>query len=925
MSKFCPDISCEFYEDFPVGLKSKKSKACPSCLKLLIIAKPTEVTIDQDDQTLLLTDTPIQPPAGIHSSERSESARLNLIQKSKYDKPQVLTEMDPDETEYCYIDIKTLIWKEYWDKIESVCLRIGLKYFDKFGTSIVPFHEINKVRMNNSDFVVINGVLKYPRFLITRLAKEIQFAYKYYLHLKDGSAVFENLSHINGEYNRFMRIPLDKYNKEELIGKSFYQFDLMVLPEITKKSKGYMSQLFSLLVSDKEPPFLDIAERRLFSLQALLPSYLEFGGLEPCSTMEIFITEFNKRIIELIYFELADINYYHHAPRFWNLHKKDREQNLIKLVESWLMIHVTCDRNKHRNAKLILYRFYLSCYLIYSHKLSSSELNLQLILSIEFCLEDILKEKLPAFGDTLGEDINFVSTVQAAIVSFIFREVMISKSREKTILLFPLYHKIAYLTERSLHLQDQLKYSDNEYWGFPEDCVIYCQEGIAASIIKEAMRFVQYDPILPYSIMIYTMTEKNVKLFIELLLRYPQHIHLSTFMSVVLFRLGKARKQNYDYIIQREHKLWNAVFVSLVAVILKDKDKIAIQDINRLNKLTIFFIKELPIHHVDESLFKLILDLLFNGITAAAHHSPDLLPISLDDSKYAFRTFFRSWIVKNKTTSYSTQIYYQDFEKIIKFLDDILMKYFIPPSLGWFELIEEFLSAQLQGKDLKLQQQYVVDIFILLHDKNEHSQYLQDLFRKEITERIHGVNSGDRQKMIKLLSESLKGSGQLRKVSTIFSKILLDESKDFEKDPLKHFINWSSWGTYFQFLSSAEIRDFISKDAFDMLLFASEQFFSILDLIYHLQSTFRDVNLIRENEKHFIDLVGVILHVKRDSKQNMHYTADDIREKLQFCKDASNWILNQRRLLLTLYQFFGQFKNINLFKNINRFFLSFCH
>ena len=910
MSKFCPDISCEFYEDFPDGLKSKKSKACPSCLKLLIIAKPTEVTIDQFDKTFLLTNTPIQPPKGIHSNKRSESARLNLIQKSKYGKPQVLTEMDPEETEYCYIDIKTLTWKEYWDKVESVCLRIGLKYFNKFETSIVPFHEINKVRINNLDFVVINGVLKYPRFLITHLAKEIQFAYKYYLHLKDGSAVFEKLSHYNGEYNRFMRIPLDKYNKEDLIGKSFYQFDLMILPEITKKSKGYMGQLFSLFVSDIGSQFLDIAERRLFSLQASLPSYLEFGSLEPCSTMKIFITEFNKRLIELIYFELMDVNYSNHGPRFWNWHKKDCEQNLIKLVESWLMIHVTCDRNKHRNAKLILYRFYLSCYLIYSYKLESSELNLQLILSIEFCLEDILKEKLPPFGDTMGEDIDFVSTVQAAIVSFIFKSLMIGKLAEKIPFLLPLYHKITSLTERSLHFQDQLKYSDNEYWGFPEDCVIYWQEGIAASVIKEAMSFVQYDPILPYSIMIYTMTEKNVKLFIELLPIYPQYIHLSTFMGVVLFRLDKAKKQNYDY-IQREHKLWNAVFVSLVAVILKDKDKIAIQDINRLIKLTILFIKELPIHHVDEALFKLILDLLFNGITAAAHHSPDLLPISLDDSKYAFRTFFRSWIVKNKTTSYSTQIYYQDFEKIIQFLDDILMKYFIPPSLGWFELIEEFLNAQLQGKDLKLQQQYVVDIFILLHDKNEHSQYLQELFRKEITERIHVVNSGDRQMMIRLLSESLKGTGQLKKVSTIFSKILLNESKDFEKDPLRHFINWSSWGTYFQFLSSDEIRDFFSKDAFDMLFFASEQFFSIIDLIYHLKSTFRDVILIRENEKHFIDLVGVILHVKRDSKQNMHYTTDDIRVKLQFCKDASNWVLEQSRLLLTLYQFFGQFKNIN--------------
>ena len=53
---------------------------------------------------------------------------------------------------------------------------------------------------------------------------------------------------------------------------------------------------------DKNIPFHKIDDRRLVSLQTILPSYLGLGHSQPCSTMEDFITLFKKQILMLVNF-----------------------------------------------------------------------------------------------------------------------------------------------------------------------------------------------------------------------------------------------------------------------------------------------------------------------------------------------------------------------------------------------------------------------------------------------------------------------------------------------------------------------------------------------------------------------------------------------------------------------------------------------
>eukprot|EP00800_Vazella_pourtalesii_P017495 TRINITY_DN535_c0_g1_i1.p1 TRINITY_DN535_c0_g1~~TRINITY_DN535_c0_g1_i1.p1 ORF type:complete len:184 (-),score=24.60 TRINITY_DN535_c0_g1_i1:492-1043(-) len=40
MSKYCPDVECDFWEDFPDGYSGKKSRKCPFCKEDWVTEKP---------------------------------------------------------------------------------------------------------------------------------------------------------------------------------------------------------------------------------------------------------------------------------------------------------------------------------------------------------------------------------------------------------------------------------------------------------------------------------------------------------------------------------------------------------------------------------------------------------------------------------------------------------------------------------------------------------------------------------------------------------------------------------------------------------------------------------------------------------------------------------------------------------------------
>ena len=85
-----------------------------------------------------------------------------------------MSEIDPKDIEYVNVQFDTLILKEYWKKIDDICMRIGGKYFGELKTSIVHFSNTGEVKLKGCEFVTITGILKFPLKLIR--ANEISFS-----------------------------------------------------------------------------------------------------------------------------------------------------------------------------------------------------------------------------------------------------------------------------------------------------------------------------------------------------------------------------------------------------------------------------------------------------------------------------------------------------------------------------------------------------------------------------------------------------------------------------------------------------------------------------------------------------------------------------------------------------------------------------
>ena len=448
------------------------------------------------------------PSSRSRKSKRKEDKRGNQSQQddqSLYQKFGIYTEIDPDETSYVNIQFTTLILKEYWKKIDAICLRIGHMYFGYFRTSIVPFNIINTVKLQCGKFVTISGTLKFPVKHISN--GEIRFPYKYFIYSKDNNASYEHLHHSYNNFNRYFIWNTSNNPVQPLINGSYQQFDMMILPEIRKKEGPTFWNIVNTAISfvgasggyDKDIPFHKIGDRRLVSLQTLLPSYLGLGHSQPCSTMEDFITHFNKQILTLVNFSIQCVGEGIHGVRHWDFSEQVKHDNLIQLVEAWIMNTFSPEKKSQLEKKHVVYIFYIGCYLIDYYRLNNNELNLKMVNMIKESIEPILKNQYFLFDNTICIHQQFGIELHSSIFTLIFNKaIFLTNQHDFFLTLIPIYHGINNMQEHSNTLHEELQYTENNYWGFPNEVTIYWQNVASLGSIQKVLSLTKYDQI--YSI-----------------------------------------------------------------------------------------------------------------------------------------------------------------------------------------------------------------------------------------------------------------------------------------------------------------------------------------------------------------------------------------------------------------------------------------
>ena len=889
MSKYCPEFACEFWEDFPDGYTGKKSKKCPFCWKDFITGR--QVNLRQQE----VEENDSNPDI----YKQSNDQRIEANPLSKYN---ILSEIDPKDTEYVNIQFDTLILKEYWKKIDAICLRIGAKYFGEFNTSIVHFSNTGEVKLKGCEFVTITGILKFPLKLIK--TKEISFCYKYYVYSNDKKESYEHLHHSSGDFNRYFIWNIEKYPIASMNNNTYHKIDMMILPELHKKGStvwGLVNTAYSYVTTgstDKGIPFQNITDRRLVSLQAFIPPYMGHGLSQPCQDLGQFLATLTQYVDSLMYFRIQAIGSRYF--RSWEYLDDDAAQNLLKLIEVW--ITSVCDHHILLDSICSVQIFYIGCYLIHYFKLNKYNLDVGLIPLIEGSITAILKDKSYMLGhSTSGE---FLIQMHSSIVEYIFINVMKSKHFKKLLLLIPLYHGISNLQEHSMTLHKELKYEMNEYWGFPTDVTIYWQDYIHfdSKNLQKALTLTQYDPILPYTIAIYSLNEDNAKKLCEHFIKHSQYCPLSALMSVLLFRLSvTSRNTTNHYTISKDNKLRTEVMKSLNTIFTKKEVLLDLEDIDRLTKLTLILALKLPTQYFDREQFSLCLNLICQGLVYWDAHSKDTSLISLEDLRELSYVFVRNWyqdcFIKTKSI-----MCYRDYLDEVAFWKDIITSYPFPQSTKWFDILVTFLAHRYSAVEIRLQ--HIIDLSIHLHEKEKHSSLLQEIFLKEITSRLQMVQPRDKNVVVKQSFGSLSNKGQLQKLTNVFSNILLEEETNFTKNPINHLLSWKSWDTYFA-LVDAE-NSLLRQEAKRLLDVALNTFNLLLKQIYNLNITSADLELIVDNRENFRNLTAIC-----HQQKSFEHPIKDIHDTFESCVRMYKWVVEQRNLLTYFHYYLEQLHGIN--------------
>ena len=834
----------------------------------------------------------------LRKSKRLQERQLHQKDNSPFQGPKHKCGNMGNESKYVSIQFNTLIFEDYWRDIKTISIRI---YHDTKAETI-PLHKTKTIELKSGSFVIVTGTLRYP--MGERIPMdEIRFRYKYCLHSHGGSEEFEHLHYAYAaNYDRYFSWDLNTDLISQTNNRTYQQYDIMILPN-SRKESGLFWNLYKKVsfygsgsgnVENKK--FHNISERRFISLQTFLPSYLGLGySDEPCNNLEEFIAHFSSLIKALMHFQIQNPD--NKVMRNWDCYDNSYNSPKNKLIESWIMATYTADRIAKSDPRETILYFYLACYLIESHSLTSRDLHLKVMSVVEESIESILKNRSYILDTSVCSEGKVRTDINSSIVNFIFNKVI--KMPEKLLMLIPIYHGISNIGEQANRLHDELSYHVNEYWGLPNGIYLSRHCFISLDIIKKASALVKYDDILIYTIVLFTLNDRNVAILCDYLTGDTQPFPLSAFMGVLLFRL-----LNQDsHSITNDDKLRKEVLNFLNKAFTSNTSRLETNDIFRLTKLTRIFAITLPIQQINQEVFKLSFTLFTECLRSCATDLENNSPILFIELKEFFEQFVTRWYLFYVAKSV---VYYEDWLEEIKFWDEIILHYPFPSSVNWLSIVEHFLVDRFKDPKI-IEQQYITDIFIRLHTEEDHSPLLQDIFLKELTSRVQLIKTGNTNAFVKQLYSQLTNTGQLEKVNEIFSRILLDEKQALKSKPIHHFLTWTSWDTYFSFLCFDKLDKVLSEPAIDMLRTASVQFFSLIDQIFELKIQANHIELINDNREYFLVLTKNIL----ESKHNSGHVLDSICSRLEICTHMYNWAREQYALLMHLHTFLENLPNIN--------------
>ena len=791
---------------------------------------------------------------------------------------EILSEIDPKDPNCFILEFYTIIMKEILDTTDAICMRIGE---DQFSRLYCHFRVLQLINLpfdtKEFEFAIITGSIRVPIKLLRK--QKMHFPYKYVFLMKGTEGVYEDIYHYSHNiFNRHFILEL-KESPVKSINTTVTRFDLMILPACPKKeghSTAIWNSFISLFTSNNSSfvQFKDIHTRRFLSLIAFSPNFMDMGYfLLPlgCDTLDDFLHIFISRVDDIMYMKISLWNEYT-TVRWWDNDSSYIEKGTIKMLQSF--IDFLFSNSKKLDITEMLLRIYTSCCLVNHYKLKTQDTS-PIVSSVLDAIESVLRDTHSQHSFAL-DCIKQKDKLQGAIYTFIFNHILPSKHHNRFYDALAFYHCVFNLPEKHVALLDNMAYSTNEYWGFPTTWTGNKSPKISNEAIRKAFSLSRYDPILPYSILCYSLDSSNSVLFYDMHSSQPQDLPISAFLSFILLQLSK-KNLHAD--------LFRSILKFILSRFSEDNIPKTFQsnEIERSFQLTLQFLELFATIKLSEETFFLIVELLSHECITL----DTLVANSMSEQNIQkIFTFVKEW---------NNQSYYTPDKNELKFWDKILAFHF-PNVLQWASFTIKFLEPRLVDQRITLSS--FTELFIHVH--NKLGEDLKILFRKEMIRRMKSVDNNARNNVVgqlKVLSRD-----HFQHIEVVFGSILCDERKSFLNNPIHHLLEWPSWGHYFEFNTIPEIKSSMSLENKDLLKRASDTMSHYINNICRYQININSFLFISRNEAVFLSLAELVL--KLDASENKK-SLKEMKDAIEYCHKATDWIHTRYKELENLEKLFA--------------------
>ncbi|KAI6661807.1 hypothetical protein LOD99_9814 [Oopsacas minuta] len=673
------------------------------------------------------------------------------------------------------IMFKTIMFLEHYKSINgNLTLRFNGVSFGNLKEDTTCMKLTERIKYGERDYIFLEGCVIIPQENIRFHSRSsFEISYKYFLNGKE-----ENLGQ-GDKYNRCLYIRWGNL-QDNIIDK----YDTMVLPnEIGKLSNiklGKISfHLFANHTYIKEKFFT--FEEQVLTLQTIsqgiFSTYLgvkddfinpEVDSVTRWIVSEIKIDNSPEKSLRFLIFSLLLVR------------KRKPEEEYKKLLEKVLNTFTL-----HGIAYLIANKIF------FFENFQNSEKTIQ---NLQECFDNII----------------FTGSHNV--------------SSKHLITFLPLYHCMFKFSNRFVILHKQQEILANEYWGFPANIDTKCCYNFQdVNYCESALKILRdYDPILPYSIVLITISNENFQQFSSNIINY-QYL-----LPVLVYRIKswpsdytpmQLRCQIYSYMISKLHE--NQQFITESDLYLMCE--------------SIFYLWELDDKFINTDIVFLHLTLTVKILQMLEEIQQNILSTNDSESFFVNAKHFKSsseliLILIQKLDSFLNIRDKRNFEIIIQRINvwDSLFSLQFPNTYNWQQVVEKQFLLAIQDLSDTIQ----LKVFVYLSTNHKFETKIHSYFKFRI---IDLLSQKQDHASLEIILANLLHLPVTAELLEILNVIYKQQKDTFEENPTSHILSWTPWQILFKF--SLHGIEYNSYGITQQVRHAEDEFVIILQSLK--QSTFK--------------------------------------------------------------------------------------